>query len=164
MNPGAIQLHPSPLLHSPTLRKVCARGALRIGYVPAAPWVYRTELGLRGHDAAAVARFAQALEVEPWFVECRAGDLPGFLDARHIDVAVGGLVDCQWPQVRCVRARHVFEDQARGGQPRRVYFPNVWWVGRDDPLWRARVAAFLMAQRVQARLPRGPGDRRRARP
>ena len=66
------------VLRSSALRRLSERGTLRIGYLPARPWIYRSGAGLEGHDATAAMRLAQSLKVQVWFVECRASDLASF--------------------------------------------------------------------------------------
>jgi ABC-type amino acid transport substrate-binding protein len=140
------------VLRSTALRRVAERGTLRIGYLSARPWIYRSADGLHGHDAAAAMRLAQALKVRAWFVECRASNLATLLARGEIDLALGGLVDYGWEEVRCVPARHpVGATTGTRGGPRQVFFPNTWWLCRGDRLWCWRVSAFLWAHRLRAR-------------
>ncbi|HLM52111.1 MAG TPA: hypothetical protein VK325_00610, partial [Pseudoxanthomonas sp.] len=83
-----------------------------------------------------------------------AGDLATLLARGEIDLALGGLVDYGLEEVRCVPARHLIGAPAgssRGRVLRQVFFPNTWWLCRDDRLWCWRVRAFLWAHRRHVR-------------
>ena len=89
--------------------------------------------------------------VEARFNSHRASDLRVLLSNGDLDLGIGGLVDAEGNAVVCVSARHVI-DGSRGAASgpdarRQMFYPNVWWLGRGDPLWHCGVALFLKLHR-----------------
>ena len=131
------------------------RLSLRIGCPEARPWSYRAEDALLGLDVAAIEYVAGRLAMTPEYrIKPEADLASGLLDGEY-DIAIGGLLSYGHAGIHAIEVPHArvwtgatSETRAR---IRRVFFPNVWWIRRNDLGLRYRLRFLLLRWRFSAR-------------
>lgn len=130
------------------------RLSLRIGFPEARPWSYRAEDALLGLDVAAIEYVANRLAMTPEYrIKSEADLASGLLDGEY-DIAIGGLLSYGHAGIHAIKVPHArvwtgTTNEARA-RIRRVFFPNVWWIRRNDLGLRYRLRFLLLRWRFAA--------------
>lgn len=143
------------------------RCVLRVGYVEARPWSYRAQQGVMGLDAIAVSLVAEKMACSIEYVCRPPSRLAEGLSNHEYDIAVGGLLDppdASFVAVTVPHARILASIDDVRSRCRRAFFPNVWWVRRNDLPLRYHVARALIRYRLGMGTRRGTGGYDATRP
>lgn len=127
--------------------------ALRIGFIEARPWSYRSHRTLQGLDVVAIEYVAARLDRSLEYHSRQTADLASDLLTGDYDLAIGGLLPDRHRDIVALPVPHarVWSGTDAHTRIRRVFFPNVWWIRRSDLGLRMRVRMLLFSWRLSMR-------------